>query len=91
MNLIVEKTRKNDVFNTNGVLAAAHVSFRNPQLTCQSRQRKSALRGRAEVARPPAMSHFWASRDNSWGRHIRTLSLTSFSALLRDRLHLPCV
>jgi hypothetical protein len=37
MNLIVEKTRKNDVSNTNGVLAAAHESVHGPQPTCQSR------------------------------------------------------
>ena len=30
MNLIVEKTRKNDVSNTNGVFAAAHESVHGP-------------------------------------------------------------
>jgi hypothetical protein len=50
MNLIVEKTRKNDVSNTNGVFAAAHESVHGAERHLLRDSNTSEIGGKAEMA-----------------------------------------
>ena len=50
MNLIVAKTRKNDVSNTNGVFAAAHKSAHGPSRHLPSCSNLVAIGWKADIA-----------------------------------------
>jgi hypothetical protein len=50
MNLIVEKTRKNDVSNTNGVFAAAHESVHGAERHLLRDSNTSEIGGKAAMA-----------------------------------------